>query len=99
MAKNKNQLRKIPSWAWAVSGLLVGLAAAWIAVESVNTANQPANNGQSNNVPSVAQNTPSGAAAPQPQVNAGGERTAHAGAGSIRPPRSGQHLGHQRGRH
>ena len=67
-AKNKN--KKIPAWAWAVSGLLVGVVFAWIAVEAITASGQPANSGQSaSGGQSVAQTSPTGGAAPQASAN------------------------------
>ncbi len=54
MAKSKN--KKIPGWAWAVSGLLVGIVGAWIAVEYTVAINQPTNSGQPITAPQPAQN-------------------------------------------
>jgi hypothetical protein len=44
MAKSKS--KKISAWAWAVSGLLVGVAGAWIVVEYTVAISQPTNGGQ-----------------------------------------------------
>ncbi len=69
--KNNTKNNKIPAWAWAVSGLLVGLIVAWIVVEF--TAGKASNVEQSNNggygAAISAENASSGVTAPQPQIN------------------------------
>ena len=70
--KSMTKPKKIPPWAWAVSGLLVGVVFAWIAIEAITASGQPLNGSQSVNSGGqpAAQSGPSAGAAPQIQANA-----------------------------
>jgi len=72
MTNMKNIAKKIPPWAWAISGLLVGLVIAWIAIEYVSASGQPSNSVQSsagNGQPATAETNPSNGSVPEPQAN------------------------------
>jgi transglutaminase-like putative cysteine protease len=69
MTNTESNAKKIPPWAWAVSGLLVGLVAAWIAVGYITAIGQPTSASQSTDGQSAAQANLSAGAAPQPQAN------------------------------